>query len=414
VSGSVQSGLSAARRASPRSREARATRSRWVRLSPWPRHRQRDGADARGGLVGAPGRIRTCDARFRKPTLYPLSYGGWLGLWLPSASVPSLLPRSGCSQDEEKSPARLRHRLRQTVPDGRCRLPMHLGPHPPTPDASASREETFTGSETVARQELPRMLTKAGAEAGQVELRRLTLGQLLDEWVAFIERSAEPIHHLRVPPSDQAHDHAGPGASGPRASSRRTTSIASTAPAGPGAVLQHRPPLPRHPFRRSPPGRAVGLDRPLPRPSSVTTDHGPVRIARPNARATADDGRNDRSQRHRRSEWLSCADRPPPLSPGRTAPPSGPPPRRPPEGGARYAVNSNLKLSLIRTTPTLAVRKQTASCDVAQGLGGDVESLVNAFSQLSYDNGPQGLTLANVLMGTSSNLPFTVSTLHKY
>ncbi len=24
---------------------------------------------------GAPGRIRTCDARFRKPTLYPLSYG---------------------------------------------------------------------------------------------------------------------------------------------------------------------------------------------------------------------------------------------------------------------------------------------------------------------------------------------------
>ena len=27
-------------------------------------------------LLGAPGRIRTCDARFRKPTLYPLSYGG--------------------------------------------------------------------------------------------------------------------------------------------------------------------------------------------------------------------------------------------------------------------------------------------------------------------------------------------------
>jgi hypothetical protein len=25
---------------------------------------------------GAPGRIRTCDARFRKPTLYPLSYWG--------------------------------------------------------------------------------------------------------------------------------------------------------------------------------------------------------------------------------------------------------------------------------------------------------------------------------------------------
>ena len=26
--------------------------------------------------MGAPGRIRTCDARFRKPTLYPLSYEG--------------------------------------------------------------------------------------------------------------------------------------------------------------------------------------------------------------------------------------------------------------------------------------------------------------------------------------------------
>ena len=28
-------------------------------------------------LHGAPGTTRTCDARFRKPTLYPLSYGGW-------------------------------------------------------------------------------------------------------------------------------------------------------------------------------------------------------------------------------------------------------------------------------------------------------------------------------------------------
>ncbi len=31
-------------------------------------------------MMGAPGRIRTCDARFRKPTLYPLSYEG--GAWL--------------------------------------------------------------------------------------------------------------------------------------------------------------------------------------------------------------------------------------------------------------------------------------------------------------------------------------------
>ena len=27
--------------------------------------------------ISAPGRIRTSDARFRKPTLYPLSYGGY-------------------------------------------------------------------------------------------------------------------------------------------------------------------------------------------------------------------------------------------------------------------------------------------------------------------------------------------------
>ena len=27
-------------------------------------------------MVGAPGRIRTCDSWYRKPVLYPLSYGG--------------------------------------------------------------------------------------------------------------------------------------------------------------------------------------------------------------------------------------------------------------------------------------------------------------------------------------------------
>ena len=27
--------------------------------------------------LGAPGRIRTCGTRFRKPLLYPLSYEGW-------------------------------------------------------------------------------------------------------------------------------------------------------------------------------------------------------------------------------------------------------------------------------------------------------------------------------------------------
>lgn len=41
---------------------------------------ERDKAVVRGESVwrddGAPERTRTSDARFRKPTLYPLSYGG--------------------------------------------------------------------------------------------------------------------------------------------------------------------------------------------------------------------------------------------------------------------------------------------------------------------------------------------------
>jgi hypothetical protein len=41
--------------------------------------------DGQPDITGAPGRTRTCDARFRKPTLYPLSYGGIFGLRLNSA-----------------------------------------------------------------------------------------------------------------------------------------------------------------------------------------------------------------------------------------------------------------------------------------------------------------------------------------
>ncbi len=33
---------------------------------------------------GAPGRIRTCDARLRSPALYPLSYEGGAGRWVVS------------------------------------------------------------------------------------------------------------------------------------------------------------------------------------------------------------------------------------------------------------------------------------------------------------------------------------------
>src|SRR5581483_5418610 len=39
---------------------------------PWKRRSNADCA----GVSSAPGRIRTCDARFRKPLLYPLSYEG--------------------------------------------------------------------------------------------------------------------------------------------------------------------------------------------------------------------------------------------------------------------------------------------------------------------------------------------------
>ena len=39
---------------------------------------------------GAPGRIRTCDTRFRRAVLYPLSYEG--GAWLEVSLQPSLQP----------------------------------------------------------------------------------------------------------------------------------------------------------------------------------------------------------------------------------------------------------------------------------------------------------------------------------
>ena len=37
------------------------------------------GGSLASGIPGAPERTRTSDARFRKPTLYPLSYGGGCG-----------------------------------------------------------------------------------------------------------------------------------------------------------------------------------------------------------------------------------------------------------------------------------------------------------------------------------------------
>ena len=54
-------------------------------------------------LHSAPGRIRTCDARFRKPTLYPLSYGGLDGnsdrdVLSRSAECRCRVPSAECSR----------------------------------------------------------------------------------------------------------------------------------------------------------------------------------------------------------------------------------------------------------------------------------------------------------------------------
>ena len=47
---------------------------------------------------GAPGRIRTCDTRFRRAVLYPLSYEG--GAWLKSSLEASLKLQQRIVPDE--------------------------------------------------------------------------------------------------------------------------------------------------------------------------------------------------------------------------------------------------------------------------------------------------------------------------
>lgn len=49
--------------------------------------------------IGAPGRIRTCDTRFRRAVLYPLSYEG--GTWLKPSLLASLKPRAMEAVPEE-------------------------------------------------------------------------------------------------------------------------------------------------------------------------------------------------------------------------------------------------------------------------------------------------------------------------
>src|SRR5579875_2178557 len=78
---------------------------------------QRTHLEVAGQRSGAPGRIRTCDARFRKPTLYPLSYRGdpwhvcqptqtasWMSLHPPpTLDVPAGSRGPGCRPRQDVS-----------------------------------------------------------------------------------------------------------------------------------------------------------------------------------------------------------------------------------------------------------------------------------------------------------------------
>ena len=59
-------------------------------------------------LRGAPGRIRTCDTRFRKPLLYPLSYGGGTS----TSGATARLPRRSAERLYRRSPGRSSARRR--------------------------------------------------------------------------------------------------------------------------------------------------------------------------------------------------------------------------------------------------------------------------------------------------------------
>lgn len=61
--------------------------------------------------VGAPSRIRTCDARFRKPTLYPLSYEGLAPQASRSQACAAIL--NGVARAEDEAGAYARAVLRE-------------------------------------------------------------------------------------------------------------------------------------------------------------------------------------------------------------------------------------------------------------------------------------------------------------
>ncbi len=73
-------------------------------------HRSGPGTEKRSDFAGAPDKSRTCDLRFRKPLLYPLSYGGkgvqiaWL--FRSRSARHTVASRHGVGQDENLSGAR--------------------------------------------------------------------------------------------------------------------------------------------------------------------------------------------------------------------------------------------------------------------------------------------------------------------
>ena len=115
----------------------------------------------------APGRIRTCDARFRKPTLYPLSYGGW----------PLRVLLHG-----------RRHMRVQIERDRRRRVTEHFG-HDLRVDATAEHECDSSGSEIVEPDT---------RQASPIEQRAVRAG----EQVARVQGSAGPVreHEIVVVP----------------------------------------------------------------------------------------------------------------------------------------------------------------------------------------------------------------------
>jgi hypothetical protein len=87
----------------PRELEIDTTRDYQPRHPPTPKRQTPEPAQRGSGRPGcletphgAPGRIRTCDTRFRRAVLYPLSYGGLRGAYLRKPAHRCSSPAGAC------------------------------------------------------------------------------------------------------------------------------------------------------------------------------------------------------------------------------------------------------------------------------------------------------------------------------